>query len=262
MRTRPAAFALALSSLLLIAAAVAVDGWMVSLPTHVRAACTDSPNNVTYITPSGTYCEGPNPLMQLWLGPLIAVLGIGLFVVAWRLDRRPGERPRQGWNAVRAWGAPLLWLAAIPAASALLGYLILSWELSGPSCETTYFFGSTSICPVSAVVPSVLVPGLLYLVPVRWLSATNPRRRSAATAASVLGVASLVGFLWALFSQGPTIEIDSGILSPPLLPPGEAGFVIGTVGWLSALIALLVIAKLPLGSGIGAEFSDSALPVD
>jgi hypothetical protein len=102
------------------------------------------------------------------------------------------------------------------------------------------------------------VPGLLYLVPVRWIRTSNPRKRIAAITASFLGVTSLAGFLWALFTQGPRIEIDSGLL-PALLPPVDAGLVIGTVGWLMALIALLVIAKLPLGSG--AALKDSALPV-
>lgn len=247
MRTRPAAFALALSSLLLIVAGVAVDGSMLTLPLHARAACTDSSDNVTYITSNGTYCEGPNPAIRPWLGALIAALGIALLVVAFRLDRRPGERPRQGWRAVRAWAAPLLWLAAIPAVSVLLGYVILRWEVGEPACQITYgFFGSTASCPVSAIVPSVLVPGLLYLVPVRWIPTSNPRKRIAAITASFLGLASLAGFVWALFSQGPTVDIDSGLL-PPLLPPGDAGLVFGTVGWLSALIALLVIAKLPFG---------------
>jgi len=248
MRTRPAAFALAFSSLLLIAVGVVLDGWMATLPSNVRAACTDAASNSTYVTASGTYCEGPNPLIQLWLGPLIAALGIGILVAAWRVDRRPGERPRQGWTALRAWAAPLLWLAVIPAVAVPLGYAILSQEMSGSSCQTTNgFIGSTSICPVSVVVPSVLVPGLLYLVPLRWLTGTNPKRRTAAVTASVLGIACLVGFGWALSSEGPTVEIDSGVL-PPLLPPGEIGFAIATIGWLSALIALLVIAKLPLGS--------------
>jgi hypothetical protein len=67
------------------------------------------------------------------------------------------------------------------------------------------------------------------------------------------------GFLWALFSQGPTVEIDSGVV-PDLLPPGVVGLVIGTLGWLSALIALLVIAKVPPGSD--AALRDSAPTVD
>ncbi len=77
----------------------------------------------------------------------------------------------------------------------------------------------------------------------------------------ILGVANLAGFLWALFSQGPAVEIDSGLL-PALLPPGDPGLVIGTAGWLLALIALPVIAKLPLAPGSGAALTDSARPID
>jgi len=257
-----AAFSVALASLLLVAAGVAVDGWMTLQPLHVRAACSDSANNITYITPTGSYCEGPNPAIRPWLGVLIAVLGLGLLFVAWKLDRRSDALPRQGWKAFRAWAAPLLWLAAIPAVSVLLGYFVLAAVVNRQSCQMTYeFIGSTAICPVSALIPAVLVPGLLYLVPLRWLWTTNPRRRIAAITASILGVGSVTAWFWALFSQGPTIEIDSGIL-PPVLPPGAAGLAIGAVSWLLTLIALLAIAKLQVpGANRDAPMS-SALAAD
>lgn len=248
LRTRPAAFALAVTALLLIAAGVAADGWMLTIPSYVPAPCTQSSNIVT-ITSDGTYCEGPNPAIQPWLGLVLAALGVGLLVMDWTVDRRPFERPRQGWKSLRAWGAPLLWLALVPIIAAPVGYLVLGWEVRKPTCQIAYgfLFGSSSECPVSALVPSVLIPGLLNLVPFRWLWIADPRTRIAAISASTLGVAGLVGSLWELFAQGPTFEVDSDFIVPSLPPPGPSGLALGTVIWLLTLIALLVIAKLPVG---------------
>ena len=240
MRTRRGSFALSLSSLLLIAAGVAVDVWMFTLPTYVRTSCTELGGGAS------TCSYEPNPSIQLWLGLVIAVLGVVLLAVAWRFDRRPNERPRQGWQALRAWGAPLLWLAVVPIIAAPVAYLLIAWKVREPTCQITNgWFGSWAECPVSALIPVVLVPGLLNLVPMRWLWISVARTRLAATSASVLGVAGLVGSLLALSSQGPTIEIGFGIF-PPLPPPGLAGLAVGTVIWLSSLIALLVIAKVPV----------------
>src|ERR1700716_2535896 len=187
MRNRPGAFALALSALLVIAGGFAVDGWMLTIPSHVRAACTASPDNVTYITAEGTYCMGRNPAFQPWFGALVAILGVGLLVAAWRFDRRPYERPRQGWTALRAWAAPLLWLALLQFAAVPLKFLIAGLEVREPTCTIYGFIGAIAECPVSALVPSVLIPGLLNVVPVRWLWTADPRTRIAAVAASSLG---------------------------------------------------------------------------
>ena len=83
-------------------------------------------------------------------------------------------------------------------------------------------------------------------MPVRWLGTSTPRKRIAAITALALGAATVAGFVLALRAEGPTIEVDYGALVFPLLPPGLSGLVIGGVGWLLTLIALLVIAKLRL----------------
>src|SRR5207249_3605258 len=210
---------------------------MVSLPSNVPTSCTESG--------VGTYCAmGPNPAIQLWLGLVMVALGIGLLVIAWRFDRRPNQRPRQGWEALRSWGAPLLWLAVIPIVAVPVAFIVAGWEVRRPSCQIYVFIGATAECPVSTLIPSVLIPGLLNLVPLRWLWAADPRTRIAAIAASMLGVAGLVGSLWALVAQGPVVTIDYGIFLPPLPPPGQSGVGFGTVIWVATLIALLVIAKL------------------
>jgi hypothetical protein len=249
LRTRPGSFALALSALLLIAAGFAVDSWMLTVPSHVRAACTDSPGNITYITADGNYCEGPNPLIQPWLGVVIAALGVGVLVMAWTVDRRPFERPRQGFRALLAWGAPLLWLALVPIIAVPLASSFFDSEVREPTCQIAYefIFGYTAECPVSALVPSLLIPGLLNLVPLCWLWTSNPRTRIAAVVASALGAAGLIGGLWDLFAQGPMVEVNSSFFPLALPPRGPYGFALATAIWLLTLISFLVIAKLPLG---------------
>lgn len=234
---------------MLIAAGFAVDAWMLNIPSHVRAACTDSTADTTYITANGTYCEGPNPMIQPWFGVVITALGVGVLVMAWRVDRRPFERPRQGFRALRAWGAPLLWLALVPIIAVPLASFLFDSEVREPTCQITpeFIFGYTAKCPVSALVPSVLIPGLLNLVTLRWLWTANPRTRIAAVVASALGAAELGGGLWGLFAQGPMVEANSNFFGPDLPPLGPYGFTLGTVIWLLTLLSLLVIAKLPLG---------------
>jgi hypothetical protein len=248
LRTRGGSFAVALSALLLIAAGYAVDSWMLNIPSHVQAACTDSHVDTTYLT-DGTYCEAPNLLIQPWLGVVIAALGVGVLVMAWTVDRRPFERPRQGFRALHAWGAPLLWLALVPIIAVPLASFLFNSEVREPTCQITpdFIFGYTAECPVSAFVPSVLIPGLLGLVPLCWLRTANPRTRIAAVVASALGAAGLLGGLWGLFAQGPMVEVSSGFVLPNLPPQGQYGFALPADIWLLTLISLLVIAKLPLG---------------
>jgi hypothetical protein len=128
VRTPRGAFALAVGSLLLIAAGVALDLWMLSLPSHARTPCTQAPDIVTYITAEGTYCEGPNPLIQLWLGLLMAAVGVGLLVVSWRFERRVG------WMLHR--GTTGLTHASVLAALGL-PFVVLSSGSCGPSAEVS-----------------------------------------------------------------------------------------------------------------------------
>ena len=86
------------------------------------------------------------------------------------------------------------------------------------------------------------------LIPLRWLRAKDLRTRVAAITGSLLGLAGLAASLVALHSLGPTISWDFGFLLPTLPPTQEAGLAFGTVVWLSSLIALLVIAKLPVAA--------------
>src|SRR5258706_11955338 len=89
LRTPRGAFLLAFGALLTIAGGVAAFGWMLTL-TNVRVPCTESIVRVTYVTETGTYCEGPNPFEQPALAVIAVVLGVGLLIVSWRLERRVG----------------------------------------------------------------------------------------------------------------------------------------------------------------------------
>ena len=232
---------LALVSLVLLCAGVAVPVWMSNLPAS--ASCT----------PGGGICDyHSSPLDQRWVGLLLAGAGVGLLVIAWRFDRRPGQRSRQGWKALRTWGAPLLWLAIIPVIVGPATYLIAGSSVNENSCKTWSNpllpgVGGAD-CPAFVFVPSVVIPGLLNLIPLWWLRANDPRTRIAAIVGSLLGIAGLAGSLIALHSLGPTISWDFGLLAPTLPPTQQAVFAFGTVAWLSSLIALLVIAKLPIAA--------------
>src|SRR5260370_12344275 len=73
----------------MIAGGVTACGWMLNLP-NVRVPCSEPAVRVTYITPTGTYCEGSNPFEQPWLAVLAVVIGIVLLIVSCRLERRVG----------------------------------------------------------------------------------------------------------------------------------------------------------------------------
>jgi hypothetical protein len=237
LRTRWGAFALAMTSILLMAGGVLTDGWMSTLPSNVIASCT-----------ADVCTERPNPAIQLWLGLVLVALGVGLMVAAWKLDRRPGERSRQGWTALRAWGNPLLWLAVLPVVAVPLTLAIAAGAVREPDCKilSAWFVGPVEAdCPVATLLPSVLIPGLLNLVPLRWLWARDPRPRMAAITASVIGIAALLDALGELVASGPVVYINVGLFALPYTPPGLLSR--GVVFWLAALIALLVIAKLPAG---------------
>jgi hypothetical protein len=83
------AFLLAFGALLMIAGGVTAGGWMLNLP-NVRVPCSESIVRVTYITPTGTYCEGQNPFQQPALAVIAVLMGITLLIVSWRLERRVG----------------------------------------------------------------------------------------------------------------------------------------------------------------------------
>lgn len=89
LRTPRGAFLLAFGALLVIAGGVTAFGWMLNLP-NVRVPCSESTVRVTYITPTGTYCEGPNPFEQPALAVIAVLIGIALLIVSWRLERRVG----------------------------------------------------------------------------------------------------------------------------------------------------------------------------
>ena len=92
LRTPRGAFSLAVGSLLLIAAGVALDVWMLSLPSLARTPCNGSSDIFTFVSADGggIYCEGSNPLIQPWLGLLVAAVGVGFLVMSWRFERRVG----------------------------------------------------------------------------------------------------------------------------------------------------------------------------
>ena len=150
VRTPRGAFALAAGSLLLIAAGVALDVWMISLPVDVRAPCTDSPDIVTYITAAGTYCEGPNPLIQPWLGLLMAAVGVGFLVVSWRFERRVGWLLHRGVTGLaHASVIPALGLPFVVLSSGSCG---LSADVSGYQVLTGFDFPSIDFLVASGPV--------------------------------------------------------------------------------------------------------------
>lgn len=231
--------ALAYVALALPCAGVGVDLWMSNLPPV--ASCT-------YVG-SGSICDySTSPWDQRWVGVVLAAAGFGLLPVAWRLDRWPGARPRHTWTALRRWAAPLLWFAVIPVIAGPMEFLIAGSSVNRHTCQmwAAYFGNGGADCPASVFLPSVLIPGLLNLIPLWWLRARDPRTRLAAIVGSCLGIVGLAASLIELHALGPTISWDFGFLLPTLPPTQEAGLAFGTVVWLSTFIALLVIAKLPL----------------
>jgi hypothetical protein len=216
LTSRAGVLMVAVVSLLLLGGGVAVPVWMSTLPAI--ASCT-------YLG-SGSICDyHTSPLDQRWVGLLLAAAGVGLLAVAWRFDRWTGQRPRHGWSALRSWGAPLLWLAIIPVVAGPATYLIAGSSVNGHSCKAwsnpVIPVGGAD-CPALVFLPSVVIPGL----------------------AASLDV---------LHSLGPTISWDFGFLLPALPPPQQAALAFGTVIWLSSIIALLVIAKLPVPAEARAE---------
>jgi len=169
VRTPPGAFALAAGSLLLIAAGVALYLWMLSLPVYVRTPCTQSPDIVTYITADGTYCEGPNPLIQPWLGLLMAAVGVGFLVVSWRFERRVGWLLHRGITG-------LAHASVIPALG--LPFVVLSSGSCGPSADVSGYQVLTGFDFPS--IAFLVVPG-----PVRHFGPSP--------AVAVLIIAALVG---------------------------------------------------------------------
>ena len=150
LRTPPGAFALAAGSLLLIAAGAALYLWMLSLPVDVRTPCAQSPGIVTYVTTHGTYCEGPNPLIQPWLGLLMAALGVGLLVVSWRFERRVGWMLHRGITGLaHASVIPALGLPFVVLSTGSCG---LSADVSGYQVLTGFDFPSIDLPVVSGPV--------------------------------------------------------------------------------------------------------------
>jgi len=232
---------LALVSLVLIFLGVAIDVWMLTLPAAITS-CTYSG--------SDSICDDhPNPMVQPWVGLLLAAAGVGLLVIAWRFDRRPGERPRQGWDGLRTWSEPLLWLVIVPLIAGPATFLLAHFSVNGQTYETwSGIMSGGAECPAVVFAPSVVIPGLLNLIPLWWLRAKDARTRLAAIVGSFLGVAGLAASLDVLHSLGPTISWNFGFLLPTPTPPQQADLAVGTVIWLATLITLLVIPKLPVGA--------------
>lgn len=233
------AFGLAVVSLALIVGGPALSWWMIALPaieTSCGPGCTQSHES---------------PLEQPWVGAILFFIGIGLMAVAWRLDRRPAGAARRGWRDLTSWAAPLLWLAVLPLVAGPATYLIAAANTHDQSCQVYagYVGGGGSDCPVSVYLPSVVLPGLLNLVPMWWLRNANGRRLIAAAVASALGLAGFAVSVVVLYSLGPTVSWNFGFLIPVLPPQQERDLGFGLVLWLLAIIALLVIAKLPVRAG-------------
>jgi hypothetical protein len=112
-------------------------------------------------------------------------------------------------------------MATIPIVTVPLTAAITAAVARTPTCNVTYhfFIGMSADCPTGTIVPALVLPGLLNLVPLRWLLAADPRMRLAAITASALGIAEFGLPVVSLLSQGPRIVFDSGFL-PPYPPPG------------------------------------------
>jgi hypothetical protein len=229
------AFGLALASFVLMCGGVALAFWMANLPA--------------IDTPCGPGCiQGhTNPADQPWVGAVLVAIGLVLLPFAFIADHRPGVRPRQGWKSLRSWGAPLLWLVVIPVVEGPATYLIAGSNAFDRSCHVSFgWFSGGSDCPTGVFLPSVVVPGLLNFVPLWWLRKPGLRVRVAAVVATMTGIIGFVASIVVLYSLGPTTSWDFGFLLPNLPPHQAADLGFGAVVWMTAVIALLVIAKLPL----------------
>lgn len=225
----------ALVSFGLIVGGPVLSLWMMSLPpieTSCGVGCTQNHES---------------PLEQPWVGAILLVGGAVLLAVALQLDHRAGARRRTGWKTLWSWGAPLIWLAVIPVIAGPATFLIAGSNAYDRSCHVSFgWFSGGSDCPPRVYLPSVVIPGLLNLVPIWWLLRARGRRRLlAAVVATVLGIAGLATSVIVLFALGPEIDWNFGLYGPNPPPTQAADFSFGVVFWLMAIIALLVIAKLP-----------------
>ncbi len=237
LSTRWGSFLLASTSWLAIGAAIAVFGSAINNRFYPPICNADR-----------TICDYPNPPPvdpRMVLGVCLLGIGAGIFIAAWKLDRREGERPRGSWANFWTWSPPLVWLALIPMATLPLTVIVLQIAAGPPNCELTPgFFGASADCPVGAIVPVLVLPGLLNLQPLLRLTAADPRARLAGIVGSALGIAQLGIPVLGLLSEGPRIEVDSGFLLPPYPPLPLPILGIGIILWLSSMLAMLVIAKI------------------
>ena len=236
MRKREAAaFGVALVAIVLIVGAPILALWMLGLPaigTPCGVGCTQ-------------YHEDPRE--QPWVGWIVLLAGVVVLFLAWRVDRRAEARPRQGWRALRKWAAPLLWLVVVPVIAFPATFVIAGVDTHDSSCHVySGWFSGGADCPPRAYLPSVLVPGLLNLIPAWWLlRGGDMRLRLAAIVATALGVAGLAWELYALYSLGPVLSWDFGLYGPNLPPHQLAASNLSAAVWCAAVIAMLVIAKIP-----------------
>ena len=177
LRTPRGAFALAVGSLLLIAAGVALDLWMLSLPSHARTPCNGSPDIVTYVTADGTYCEGSNPLIQPWLGLLVAAVGVGFLVMSWRFERRVGWMLHRGTTGLAH--ASVLAALGLPFLVFTSGSCGLSADVSGYQVLTGFdvpTFEFLTSGPVRPIGPNPAI-ALLILAALTGVGASGWRGR-------------------------------------------------------------------------------------
>ena len=220
LRTPRGAFALAVGSLLLIAAGVALDLWMLNLPSHARTACNGSPDILTFVTGDGaTYCEGSNPLIQPWIGVLMTAVGVGFLVMSWRFERRVGWILHRGTTGVAH--ASVLAALGLPFLVFTSGSCGLSADVGGYQVLTGFDLPSFDFLVISGPVrhigpnPAIALLILAALVGVGacgWRSRRSDLLRLGTAAAGIAAVFAAFLFVPATIDEGGVqFRFDAGL---------------------------------------------------
>jgi hypothetical protein len=149
-----------------------------------------------------------------------------------------------------SWGWPLLWVVFIPVVTVPATMWLLNLLVDSNVCIPVTPTGFSplqrgSYCPVSLALVA-LTPGLLNLVPATRLRAPQPRARSAATVATVLGSIRLVAPAVVLLTSWPQVLVETGlgvidldITSIMIIYFGLLGMIVSPLLWVVTVVVSL-----------------------
>jgi hypothetical protein len=149
----------------------------------------------------------------------------------------------------RGWAWPLVPILVAPIITIPATWLLTGLVMSSGACVTQTTGGFIAsvfvVCQDSALL-FALAPGVLNLLPIFWLRSSNRRTRTAAIAASALGLARLVVPAGALILAGPTEEFGTWFSNFPSFPSENSGavFAIGACLWSAGVIAMAILSRL------------------